>query len=85
MRWVAWPKPRLPPFRVPGESGESPSFDQELLVAFLLLVRKLLVAMPGAPFVASLLLVVRPGAASSFLLLVVASNSDGLHLVASCY
>ena len=29
------------------------------------------VAMPGAPFVASLLLVVRPGAPSSFLFLVV--------------
>ena len=32
-------------------------------------VRMLLVAMPGAPNVASLLLVVRPGARSSFLLL----------------
>ena len=31
----------------------------------------LLVAMPGAPFVASLLLVVRPGAPSSFLVPVV--------------
>ena len=34
----------------------------------------LFVAMPGAPFVGSLLLVVRPGAPSSFLLLAMASN-----------
>ena len=35
--------------------------------SFLLLVRMLLAAVPGAPNVASLLLVVRPGAPSSFL------------------
>ena len=40
-------------------------------------VRSLLEAMPGAPFVASLLLVVRPGAPNSFLFLIAMASTLG--------
>ena len=48
-------------------------------ISFFLLVKMLLVAMPGAPIVASLLLVAMPFAPSSFLLLEGLGGGSQLH------